>query len=166
MILQCSIAAEFEHSVSITVEVGASLGLDLYVIPFPAPPLSLFRILTTYSEEIFHAGVDASISVTTENSESVSITQNCPLGCTCSIQSVSHMHHVQGTQTTTVKNGNGPDSDCKGGGSPVSAPYSADFPLTDANAPANEQLVADYQACAIGACHPVGGTSPPPCPGF
>ena len=77
------------------------------------------------------------------------------------------MHHVQGTQTTTVKNDDGPDSECVGGATPSTAPYSADFPITDSSAQANAQLVADYAACAIGTCKPPGGgAAPPPCPAF
>ena len=115
-------------------------------------------VLIICSKDIFNAGIDASVSVTTENSESVTVQENCPPGCECGIQSVAHMHHVQGNQTTTPS-----ESDCVGG--TTSAFYSVDYPVTDPSAPANNQLVATWSACAIGTCNPIGGGPvPPPCP--
>lgn len=91
---------------AVTVTVGVELGLDY---------------------EGITAGVQTSVSTTTENGTAEQAEIQCPGPWSCGILMIPTLHQVSGEQTTT-------SSGCDAG-SPRKAPYTVQFPLLVDDAP-------------------------------
>lgn len=94
-----------------------------------------------------NAGVSSSVSVGKSNAESITTSVTCAAGCTCGLQAIPSLYHVEGTQITYPHNLLGDDSQCVGG--EQSAPYAADLPLLVKGGAKNNEAVVRFSACRV-----------------
>lgn len=131
MTLACIVGRSQSFSVAVTVTVGAGLGLEF--------------------EGIASAGLEASVSITTETGTTDEAGTECNGPWSCGLLMIPTLREVSGEQTTT-------SSGCES--SSHTDPYTARFPLKDGNSPK-----AGFTACAcknkLAWADP---GAPPPCP--
>lgn len=120
----------------------------LFMFAPPEPYCSSHQlILLLYSKDIVSAGVSASVSVGTSSAESITTSVTCAEGCTCGLQAISTLYHVEGTQIRYPHNMLGDDSECVG--DEKSAPYAADLPLLVKGGAKDNEAVVRYSACRV-----------------
>ncbi|KAL9126728.1 MAG: hypothetical protein Q9217_004273, partial [Psora testacea] len=123
--------------------------------PFPAAArLAGAQQCVANAAGVAAVGFNAQVIVSVSTAESITTTVNCPPNCTCGLQVIPTMYHVEGYQFVTEEpSGGGNKAACYK--KPDIQPYSVDFPVIDPKAAKNNQAVVQYSACV-----PIGYACP------
>lgn len=116
--------------------------------PFPTSPQT-YLILSSHSGEIVKAGIDASVTIGTSNTSSITTAVNCPDNCDCGLQAVAHMYQITGIHNVVSINpplGVVRGSTCNFEQN-VAYPYSVTVPQTIPGGTPNADAIVDYAAC-------------------
>ena len=95
-------------------------------------------------------GLKVEISISTANSEGITISEQCPPGYTCGLQGIATLWNVTGYKETSYGNPHAPytrNSGCPG--NPRFEYYEVHFPVLVPNTQKNAQAMVEFSICIV-----------------